>query len=211
MVKRMYLTNLDHEYLNSWSIAKKTCLFWMTSNTKPVGIFNMPGIHAEEILIESLKQNEIIQKTNDNNGTRVPITVFINNSPCHRCAEKLFEFLDEYNVSLKLYVTSLYNIRRDSCIAHKEKHVYFIKESEHKENVLKLQKLMHHEHCQINAFCREIWEQLLDAVKAPPKLLNSYSNTCTTHDRSRKEEDKRIKNDLTCIKDGSSMKLKSKY
>lgn len=66
------------------------------------------------------------------------IIVFINNLFCYRCVEKLFEFLDEYNVFLKLYVISLYNICRDLCIVYKEKYVYFIKESEYKENVLKL-------------------------------------------------------------------------
>lgn len=204
----MYLTNLKHHDSKSWSIAKTTCLFWMTSNTEPVVIYNMHGIHAEERLIESLKQTKIIAKTSANNGPRVPITVFINNSPCHKCAEKLLEFLKEYNVSFKLYVTSLYNIRRESCIG--EEHVKFIKPCEHNKNVLGLHNLMHHTHCQINAFCKDIWEQLLDAVKVPRCHLDSYSKQCTTHDRSREKEDILIKNDLKCIEDGKAIKLQSK-
>lgn len=82
------------------------------------------------------------------------IKVYINNSPCsdeyHNCTDKLIKFLDRYRgVKLNLYVTSLYNIRRETC--RNEGHYNRVDDRVHRTNYAGLKNLMHHERCEIRA------------------------------------------------------------
>lgn len=132
------------------------------------------------------------------------ITVYMNNSPCshsnYNCTQKLITFLEENKrVHLRLYVTNLYNIRRKSC--EQESHYNSVKEGIHTKNYNGLKKLMLYDNrCEVNAFTKDIWIELLDTVKVSKvvkdRLLDRYGNRT----RSREEEDSLIADDLNHIK-----------
>lgn len=134
------------------------------------------------------------------------ITVYINNSPCsdryHNCTDKLIKFLDRYRgVKLNLYVTSLYNIRRETC--RNERHYNVVDDGVHRTNYAGLKRLMHHERCEIRAFTKKDWKDLFGIANVSQavsdQLLGRYGTTTAGNDRSREEEDKRIQSDLNYI------------
>lgn len=167
---------------------------------------------ADPDLSEDLKKmslDESKKKGNDKE-TSLPkllnITVYINNSPCsdpdHNCTDKLIKFLDRYRgVKLNLYVTSLYNIRRETC--RNERHYNVVDGGVHRTNYAGLKRLMHHERCEIRAFTKKVWEDLFGIANVSQavsdQLLGRYGTTTAGNDRSREEEDKRIQSDLNYI------------
>lgn len=167
---------------------------------------------ADPDLSEDLKKmslDESKKKGNDKE-TSLPkllnITVYINNSPCsdpdHNCTDKLIKFLDRYRgVKLNLYVTSLYNIRRETC--RNERHYNVVDDGVHRTSYAGLKRLMHHERCEIRAFTKKVWEELFGIANVSQavrdQLLGRYGTTTAGYDRSREEEDKRIQSDLNYI------------
>lgn len=167
---------------------------------------------ADPDLSEDLKKmslDESKKKCNDKE-TKLPkllnITVYINNSPCsdpdHNCTGRLIEFLDRYRgVKLNLYVTSLYNIRRETC--RDERHYNAVNNAVHMINYAGLKNLMHHERCEIRAFTKKDWEGLFGIANVSQavseQLLRRYGTTTAGNDRSREEEDKRMQSDLDHI------------
>lgn len=167
--------------------------------------------HAEEILVDKLnKRKEKVKNNNNPDGSEPDVkpsvvTVYQNNSPCSDCTRLLINYLEENKeVRLKLYVTSLYNIRRMSCI--REEHYNRVSESAHKANYNGLRNLMHHDRCEIEAYSKETWETLLNIAPNLQKseadiILKKYKKKLGGHDRSRRDEDKNIKNDLNHIRE----------
>lgn len=167
---------------------------------------------ADPDLSEDLKNmslDESKKKCNDKE-TNLPdllnITVYINNSPCshpdHKCTDKLIRFLDRYRrIQLNLYVTSLFNIRRESCISRQETHS--VNDWIHTKTCDGLRNLMHHERCKIKAFTKDDWKELFGIAnvsqEVSSQLLSRYDTTTAGNDRSREEEDKRIESDLNFI------------
>lgn len=167
---------------------------------------------ADPDLSEDLKKmslDESKKKCNDKE-TSLPkllnITVYINNSPCsdpdHNCTDKLIKFLDRYRgVKLNLFVTSLYNIRRQTC--RDEPHYNAVNNAVHRTNYAGLKNLMHHERCEIRAFTKKDWEDLFGIANlsqaVSDQLLGRYGTTTAGNDRSREKEDKHIQNDLNYI------------
>lgn len=133
------------------------------------------------------------------------ITVYINNTPCsdedHDCTGKLIRFLDRYRrIKLSLYVTSLYNIRRETCRSRNESHS--VNRDVHRKNFDGLKNLMHHERCDIRAFTWEVWEHLFVIVNVSQTVRDQLEvryDIRNDNDRSRKEEDERIDSDLNYI------------
>lgn len=159
--------------------------------------------------LEKTSLDESRKKCNDKE-TNCPyllnITVYINNSPCsdeyHNCTDKLIKFLDRYRgVKLNLYVTSLYNIRRETC--RNEGHYNRVDDRVHRTNYAGLKNLMHHERCEIRAFTKKDWEDLFGIAyvsqAVSDQLLGRYCTTTAGNDRSREEEDKRMQGDLNYI------------
>lgn len=228
----MYETVLNHN--GTWEMAKTTYLVCKINGEHPMIITNdrkgAGNKHAEELLIDKLIGNRKVMETNDysvfmqnltdtfsmcsmdETKTASPeellITVYINNSPCsdsgHECTKKLITFLDNnIRVRMKLFVTNLYNIRRESC--KNEKHYNAVKDPVHESNYKGLRSIMQHKRCEIKAFTKDIWKELLEIVTVPnevtEKLLVKYEKKTDQNDRSREVEDKHIQNDLNHIRD----------
>lgn len=189
------------------------------------------NVHAEKLLIDDLQGNDTVNETNGSSDlsevlkkmsldgskkicndkkTKLPklldITVYINNSPCsdpdHNCTDRLITFLDRYRgVKLNLFVTSFYNIRRQTC--RNEPHYNAVNNAVHRTNYAGLKRLMHHERCEIRAFTKKDWENLFGIANVSQavsdQLLGRYGTTTAGNDRSREKEDKHIQNDLNYI------------
>lgn len=198
----IYDTVLDHEH--GWPQAKTTLLICkINSEASPVILENISSregnIHAEELLIAELNEKD--------KSSMTAITIYINNSPCssngHCCASKLIQFLNENpKVILTLYVTNLYNIRRESCIG--EMHYYWVSEADHNANSTGLNNLREHNRCVVNAFNYAVWSELLNIVPVSEvfksQLLAGYRTKLNPNYRSREDEDNRIRSDLACIR-----------
>lgn len=96
----------------------------------------------------------------------------------------------------------MYNIRRESC--RREDHYALVSESKHKANYNGLRNLINHDRCEINAYTKDDWKELLDLVtvskEVKEELLRDYEEKKKINDRSRKDEDERIKKDLEHIR-----------
>lgn len=201
----MYATVLNHG--EGWTMAKTTHLIcrinWI--NSKPTYIIqenvtsSQGNTHAEKKLIEDLNENDPLLMTT--------ITIYMNNSPCsskdHNCAMELIKFLNEnVHIVLILYVTNLYNIRRTSCM--KEDHYTRVSETDHKDNFTGLKDLRNHDHCVVSAFSKAVWSELVHSVPVSMDfglgILNYYSFQFKQNDRSRQDEDNRIRSDLLYIR-----------
>lgn len=208
----MSKTVLDHD--RGYWRAEKTYLICMVEGVQqPITIENqtrnssrgIPGIHAEKKLINELKRKGCSDKK---------ITVYINNSPCSRCARLLKKFVDDNKIRLTLYVTNLYYITRKSCLKRKEHHV--ISSNQARAVYWGLRYLMRPGpgHCKIEAFTEEVWGKLLDALSLSKtykeRFFLKYGRKRSGHDRSRKTEDIRIKKDLNYIKTYSVSKYDKK-
>lgn len=98
------------------------------------------------------------------------------------------------NVRMTMYVTRLYMIARESC-----------KRDGHSEDITNgsvhsagLQRLKQHARCEINAFNKNVWEELLNITKMTKEFKEEFmSKYCNV--RSRKEEDDCIRSDLEII------------
>lgn len=196
-----------------WSAAKEVIVIFTIDDEKPAKPISNYGQkigkikHTEELLVDELNERKEKVKKNNPGGSEPEnkssvVTVYQNNSPCSNCTEKLINFLEENKgVSLKLFVTSLYNIRRESC--RREDHYALVSESKHKANYNGLRNLMNHDRCEINAYTKDDWKKLLDLVtvskEVKEKLLRDYGEKKEINDRSREVEDTRIKNDLEHI------------
>lgn len=206
---QMYQTVLHH--ITGWTCAKTTYLFYKIhgENTlvKETNIPKSQGNkHAEKLMIDDLMQK--ICKKETALSTELHITAYLSNSPCssieHNCTYYLRKFLDDFrHVRLKIYVTSLYNIRRKSCDKDHNKHNRFIKVEDHFANSTGLWNLMQHERCEVKAYSKEVWKKLLKELKVSKRvehdLLKTYTDIRNGNDRSREEEDKRIRKDLRSI------------
>lgn len=138
---------------------------------------------ADPDLSEDLKKmslDESKKKGNDKE-TSLPkllnITVYINNSPCsdpdHNCTDKLIKFLDRYRgVKLNLYVTSLYNIRRETC--RNERHYNVVDGGVHRTNYAGLKRLMHHERCEIRALLKKSGKTCLALQMSHRQSVTSF-------------------------------------
>lgn len=155
--------------------------------------------HAEELLIDKLNQRD--------KSLLTTITIYTNNSPCskkgHDCARELIKFLNENtNVITIFYVTNLYNIRRVSC--KNELHYPLVYQTDFKANFTGLKELMKHDRCVVSAFSYAAWSELLTIVPVlevfKSQLLDRYKTKLDTNDRSRVDEDNRIRSDLACIR-----------
>lgn len=201
----MWNTVLDHEYGYINGLANTTYLVCKI-NGEPdrICIKNKEGTHAEEKLTDYLKAKYIATP-----NVTCTITVYINNSPCDKCAEMLNNFLQEFeNIKLVLYVTHLYNIRRRSCqlnwegsLRKKDKHIGYIRLEKHENNYQGLRGLMNlgENRCRIDAFTKDVWKALHEVMDISSELKkNMIKYTEETNGYiSRKSEDSNIKLDLT--------------
>lgn len=212
----MYETVLDHDYPSGkWIKAMTTYLVWNIDGDKDPKIIKNDrkgggNEHAEISFIKYFRSLEhmmsklsVSKKGKGTGGQkRLCITVYINNSPCSDCTNKLIAFLDkDKRICVKFYVTNLYNIRRKSC--KKENHYEEVDEKIHDDNAQGLKNLMLPGRCEIKAFTKNVWEELLDLVtvskKCKKQLLEDYDKRMKGNDRSRKDEDENIQEDLDHI------------
>lgn len=222
----MYETVLNHNYpIGKWKNVKTTYLVWnidgdedyeiIKNDRKGKGNTHAEILFTEEIINQNLEDsisNISLSKKGEGTGGQklLCITVYINNSPCSGCTNKLITFLDENEwARLKFYVTNLYNIHRKSCRSRNESHLTKVDKDDHKKNSKGLKKLMQHERCEIRAFTKDVWEKLLDIVTVSEEfkneLLNGYGNILNGYDRSREIEDARIQEDLDHIRINGSL------
>lgn len=218
-----------------WDHANTTYLVCKVDNDDPILISNAYGNHAEANLINKLIQkgkvkissgeknitdwieelltNQTTKNPNDTETKKITVTIFINNSPCSLCADKLIKMLESnVQVKLKLYVASLYYIKRNSC--NEEYHNECVPPHKHKSNFNGLKKLMLQARCEIEAFTKDVWEELFNIMDLSPevktKLVDDYGHVTDDNDRSRESEDNRIKEDLFYIRTRSFERKKSK-
>lgn len=197
----MWDTVLDH--INGYSCRKK-----LTSTTYLV--FTIEGMHKPEILINGMKhaEEQLLSIIQGISTGPLKIIIYMNNSPCAKCAYLLNQFLVyNQNIQMVLYIAHLYNIRRRSCIRRKaakkfENHVRYISVEDHEKNYNGLRNLMslRGHRCRIEAFTKKVWKDLLDLTGIPRQMLDNYNRRKKGYDRSRQNEDRRIKKDLNGIK-----------
>lgn len=212
----MYETVLHHK--GDFGKALQTHLFCMIDGQTHACFTNEQrsggNQHAEEMLVKKLEKMTVEAVTKFN-AMPVKLTVFISNSPCssngHNCAKKLKDFVMKcQNVSLLVYVTHLYKILRVSCENHRHRI-----DDDFYANTCGLWNLMHHERCEIKPFNMTVWKELLNieqfgfSPEVKEKLLGDYDKKRDyytkngikggTNDRSRKEEDRLIEEDLKAI------------
>lgn len=216
MVEHMYETVLRH-HRGDFAKAQKVHLFCMINGkNNPLTLTNKRrgdgNTHAEELLINEL-ENMIMEFQYFNDKLVVP--VYISNSPCssndHNCAKKLRDFLEKYqNVELILYVTHLYKMFRASCAEHPHKI-----DDDFYANTCGLWNLMQHKRCSVNSYDESVWGNLLNnehlkfSEDVKNRLLreydekrdyvNKHDETDGKNDRTRREEDNLIKDDLKAI------------
>lgn len=202
-----------------WEKVKTTHLVCKIDNDGPTIITNTPGNHAEEKLIQELiKKSKVKEPTNSSDSEsdtidkltkmsveerKKSITIYINNSPCsqlpHNCTGELIEMLDNnVNVHLRLYVASLYKIRRKSC--EEEYHNNKINIKNHRDNYTGLRNLMQHDRCKIKAFNENVWKELFRMTTGSDQLPGNYDEITEGNERSREDEDECIKKDLKHIR-----------
>ncbi|XP_061190043.1 uncharacterized protein LOC133197876 [Saccostrea echinata] len=186
----MYNTVLNHEY--NWSYAGITLLVYWVSGQDPKVIKSVKR-HSEQTLIKRLSgmyKKELMR-----------VRVYLNNSPCEYCARMLLDFLTrKRQVQLTIYAASLYKIKRRSCITKGEPHVHGLKKRLSDKNTKGLKKLMDHKRCKVKAFTEKTWKDLLDALDIKWKKFEEvYQTRDVEDDRSRREEDLHIKEDLKHI------------
>lgn len=195
----MYETVLDHRH--GWNKAMTTYLICrINSEDTPLIIQNAHGNkHAEELLLDELNQRD--------KSLLTTITIYTNNSPCsnkgHDCARQLIKFLNENtHVIMVFYVTNLYKIRRVSCKS--EEHYSLVSQADFKANNTGLKDMMKHGRCVVSAFSYAVWVELLNIAPVSEvfksQLLARYRTILDTNDRSREEEDNRIRSDLAYIR-----------
>lgn len=195
----MWDTVLDHIHGYKKMLASTTYLVYKIEGIHKPVIIESNAKHAEEQLLFKLK-----------GISKVPlkIIIYINNSPCAKCANLLKQFLlDNQHIKMVLYIAHLYNIQRRSCKSRKaakkiEEHVNKISSEDHENNYYGLRDLMSLEgyKCTIEAFTKKVWKDLLDVTGISRQMMNNYNRRKTGYDRSRQNEDKRIKKDLNKIK-----------
>lgn len=158
----------------------------------------------------SVDESDENSKAKKSEGTKLSvITVYQNNSPCsnpkHNCTRALINYLEEnQGDSLKLYVTNLFNIRRNSC--RKEQHYGYVTERGHEASYNGLRELMRHNRCEIKAYTKPDWLELLNIVpvsvaEETKDLIDNYRNKIGKNDRSREGEDLLIQKELDRIRD----------
>lgn len=228
-ITHMYETVLNHTCPGKWKKASTTHLVCkIDGDDTPIIIQNEPksygNTHAEELLIKALNKNSEVKKikesfsceedsltdkftvlsTETDGPELLKIKVYISNSPCsasgHYCTGKLVSFLNiNIRVRMILYVTNLYNIRRESC----KKESHSVEDLFHIPNYDGLRNLMQHARCEVKAFTKDDWEDLFNIVHvskaARDYLLENYGTRMVNNDRSRKDEDKWIMDDLEYI------------
>lgn len=201
----MWKTVLNHRYgyMPSQGLASTTYLVCTIDGVHEPIILNNVNNHAEMNLIQYLETKY---------KGPMKMTIYINNSPCADCAKSLKKFLEiNVNIQLILHVTHLYNIIRTSCklradAGKDENHIHFIKGKNHVANYRGLRNLMSlgGNRCRIEAFTKDVWLALLAVMgmskESRKRVIQLYGLKLGNYDRSRKDEDRRIKKDLNHIK-----------
>lgn len=192
----MWDTVLDHIRGYDEGLASTTCLVYTIEGMNKPGIIKNSSEHAENTLMYQLR----------NFKGPLKITVYINNSPCFNCANSLKEFLiKKKSIQMVLYITHLYNIKRRSCLLRKgkrEDHTEVVTKDVHVATYNGLRDLMmlRGNRCRIDAFTKKVWEDLLNVTGQSTQILDNYTRRKKGYDRSRQNEDRRIKKDLNGIK-----------
>lgn len=195
MIRHMYETVLNH--VEGWELTKKTFLICrINSDLTPVVKEHTQNHHAEQLLLMDLEQRTDLRT----------VTIYMNNSPCsspqQNCSLELISFLNRHvNVYIDVYVTNLYRVRRVSCVGERHNNYSYSDESRY---AIGLRNLMLHNRCRILAYNEEAWIDLLNFANASgglrSDLLERYETQRDNHDRSRKEEDDRIRTDFLYIR-----------
>lgn len=85
-----------------------------------------------------------------------------------------------------------------------ELHYPLVSQTDFKANFTGLKELMKHDRCVVSAFSYAAWFELLNIVPVSEvfksQLLAGYKTKLDTNDRSREDEDIRIRSDLACIR-----------
>lgn len=199
IIHKMWDTVLDHNNGYQQKLASSTYLVYKIEGMHKPGILKNDTAHAEKQLISIIQGNFTAP---------LKIIIYINNSPCAECATSLKQFMvDNQNIKMVLYIAHLYNIKRSSCVLRaalkkESRHVDCIPKAFHEKNYLGLRNLMSigGHRCRIEAFKKKVWEDLLALTGISTQMMDNYNRRKKGYDRSRQNEDKRIKKDLNEIK-----------
>lgn len=179
-------TVLDHD---NWEKARTTYIIAKIiadDKERILMLKNENGTHAEEFLIRKLNELKVFD-----------VTLFMNNSPCSKCAKEFIKYLDaNEDVEMTLFVTCLYMVKRKSC----EEHSKCIKNKTENNDWLK--NLKAHDRCKISGYTIKVWKDLLKlmdmSIEFRKQFWKKYRNKQDST-RSRKNEDKYIRSDLSKI------------
>ncbi|XP_062605950.1 uncharacterized protein LOC134267754 [Saccostrea cucullata] len=131
------------------------------------------------------------------------VEVYMNNSPCRDCAERLLEFLTSHRrANITIHFSNLYKIWRKSCIMERCKHWLAVKRIDSNDNADGLRMLMDHRRCNIQPFDCKAWLDLMGILHIQsPEFEQIYMYQNDGNDRSREKEDTLLQKDLNLITD----------
>ena len=154
---------------------------------------NFHGTHAEQELIEELKQH--LKENRDVLPTERPVSLklFLNYSPCYDCSFRLCRFIDDckstydLEISLEVVFSGIYKIARPSCKRGEcgESHK---KLSHVEENITGL-KFLTENGAKLRTFEERDWRELAS-------ILELSEEFATAAIENRKNEDIRMRQDL---------------
>lgn len=193
-IQHMYETVLN--YVSGWNFAKRTILICKINlDIHPVLKESTPNRHAEQLLLTDLEQRTDLKT----------VTIYMSNSPCsnfkNNCASEMIRFLNSHvHVYMDVYITHLFNLRIMSCFEDHINYPY----PYYQRHTSGLRNLMLHDRCRVLAYNKDAWIDLLHFVKASANLdeycIEGYRTQGDNHDRSRENEDDRIREELLYIR-----------
>jgi hypothetical protein len=164
------------------------------NKTVTLNVKNNKRKHSEERAITQLRQ--LLVKKSLPSQT---IKWFINFSPCHKCSDKIVNFIEEaereYNITIEIDMKfcHLYKIRRPSCTEKCCAHQDGITNGDHGDNLDGL-KMLEENGVTLQTFTREDWRQLADQLDHHnDKRVYNYTTT------SRCKEDKLMSRDFQLL------------
>ena len=175
-------------------------------DSKTFRVNNVPGKHAECIVIEKL-EGILEEKRKSTSPTKMTVHVYQNYSPCNTsgCCDALLKFESDQkkgkpDVTMEVIFASLYNINRPKCDEERCGHSYGRKSyrvddeisSKNKEGLEAL-----NQEIGIRTFTKDDWTLVANALSTnnPTTLLAQKKEDEPT----RHVEDKRMKEDLDII------------
>ena len=194
-VRCFVVYHIDNESGEFWERKSNGCELTFETKTPKEG-----PQHAEIYAIKNL--TKIIQEKREEEyhpvTERLPVTItlYINATPCQKCAKELVQFKTDWKnqdceITLKVVFSSFYKIQRYSCSNCSHRKADYV---DHKNNCDGI-KLMSTNDIQLSPFGENDWIMFQDKLQIQPRDLKTWMDGIN----KRRPEDINLKEDLKCI------------